>query len=180
MTKVISTVSCTAFVVAVAISAMAQAPAAPQPNSAPPTDHRITVTGCLRPAPAINTDGGGSSDVPSTAGTTGTTGATGVASDPATAKFVLADATISPAASEAGSSSATAPGANATTTTREPVQTYQLIANPVALSPHVGKKLELTGTLDESAAAASSPKGQLAGPVLRVEAGKVLAAACQN
>jgi hypothetical protein len=35
-------------------------------------------------------------------------------------------------------------------------QTYRLIANPTALSPHVGKKLALTGTLDESASPATA------------------------
>jgi hypothetical protein len=55
-------------------------------------------------------------------------------------------------------------------------QTYRLIANPSALSPHVGKKLALTGTLDKDSApaAGSEPKTQ----ALRVESGKVLAESC--
>jgi hypothetical protein len=47
-----------------------------------------------------------------------------------------------------------------------------LIANEAALNPHVGKKLELTGTIDDQ------PSSGATGQKLRVEAGKVLAEAC--
>jgi hypothetical protein len=64
------------------------------------------------------------------------------------------------------------------------MQTYRLIANPTSLSPHVGKKLELTGTLEEAGSATQSPQssagaeGNMA--ALRVESGKVLAASCSE
>jgi hypothetical protein len=55
-----------------------------------------------------------------------------------------------------------------------------LVANPTSLSPHVGKKLELTGTLEDKAsasgAAASSSDSNV--PALKVESGKVIAQSC--
>jgi len=58
-------------------------------------------------------------------------------------------------------------------------QTYRLIANPTALTAHVGKKLELTGTIDTTSAA--DPKDPSASaPALRVESGKVIAASCSE
>ncbi len=73
-------------------------------------------------------------------------------------------------------------------------QTYRLIANPSALTPHVGKKLELTGTLENEngSSGSTSPTGTTAttgstaagssaqGPALRVESGKVIAASCSQ
>jgi hypothetical protein len=59
-----------------------------------------------------------------------------------------------------------------------------LIANPASLSPHVGKKLELTGTLEpvDTAVRATDPaavsEANLA--ALRVEAGKIVAASCSQ
>ena len=172
MTNNTWTAACSAMVVSAAIAVMAQTQPpptqtptpTPQQNSAS-SDQRITVTGCLRQAPADNaatdTATGGAA---TTAGTTGTSGApaTGGAGSPAEAKFVLADA-----------KKTSADGA--------PAQTYRLVANPAALTPHVGKKLELTGTLVDQAAAAGGSQGAAAtGPTLRVESGKVLAASCEQ
>jgi hypothetical protein len=63
-----------------------------------------------------------------------------------------------------------------------------LIANESALTPHVGKKLELTGTIDDQDSPARSATADSRGssaassaasaPRLRVEAGKVVAEAC--
>jgi hypothetical protein len=96
----------------------------------------------------------GASDATAAAGTTGTTGATaGTATG------------TSGAASAAGSSSG---------------QTYRLIANGSALTEHVGKKLELTGVIENDAAASSgsSASGAASGPALRVTSGKIVAASC--
>jgi hypothetical protein len=91
----------------------------------------------------------------------------------------LADA--GPSAADAGTTS-TAGAAAAPTTTAGSAQkeTYQLLANGGALSPHVGKKLELTGTLEASGASATdSASGPNAGrPTLRVQSGRVIAASC--
>jgi len=59
-----------------------------------------------------------------------------------------------------------------------------LIANGSALTEHVGKKLELTGVIEDEAGAASgssaSPSASAAasGPALRVKSGKIVAASC--
>jgi hypothetical protein len=55
-----------------------------------------------------------------------------------------------------------------------------LIANPAVLSQNLGKKVALTGTLEESdsaASTASAPGGPKA-PTLRVETGKIVAESC--
>jgi hypothetical protein len=132
-------------------TAQAPAPAPPQSSE----ERRITVAGCLQAAS------------PSPVGTSGSapaapSAATGEAAKPEAtsgeANIVLANAVPAPAATAAGASDSSAP------------QTYRLIANATALTPHLGKKLELSGTLEDS----SAEKG----PMLRVEAGKIIAEAC--
>jgi len=129
--------------------ATAQAPATPAPPSAatpaatPAGANKITVTGCLQPAP----------DAP-----TGTAGAAGAAAS--TEKFVLTNAS-SDAANDAA---AKAPSA---------VRSYHLVANEQALSPHTGKKIEVTGTIDSAAPAADGPR-------LIVESGKIIAPTCTD
>jgi hypothetical protein len=167
----------------------------PQTTPQPPTEqsapsssaNKITVTGCLKAAPSTASDtasaadanptataGTAGSTVPQTAGTSGSGAAATTPAPAATdARFILTAATTAPAAADAASGTA-ANGANATGT----AQTYRLIANPTALSEHVGKKLELTGTIDASSAA--DPKDpSAAAPALRVESGKIVAASCQ-
>ena len=136
---------------------------APEPatSSAQSSDaRRITVAGCLQQAPAAPVGTSGSAaPAPSTAATDAAEKASG------DVKLVLANAVASPAA----------PGATTPSTPDSAAaQTYRLIANEAALSPHVGKKLELSGTIEESSATASASSG----PMLRVEAGKVIAESC--
>ena len=131
--------------------ATAQAPAAPPAESSSESS-KITVAGCLQAAPASPT--GTSGNAPS-APPTATDAPRKSDAASGDVKLVLANAVPSPAAT-ASASSSSAP------------LTYQLIVNAEALKPHVGKKLELTGTLEDKD---SSPK-------LRVEAGKVIADAC--
>jgi hypothetical protein len=124
-------------------------------------ENKVTVTGCLTPAP------------PAPTGTAGSTDAKG---DPASdVKFLLTNA-ASPSA--AGASNG-APAA----------RTYRLIANETALSPHSGKKLELTGTIEgqeSSSSASAAPDGSSKGqssanaPKLRVESGKIVAPQCNE
>jgi len=145
---------------------------APAPQS---TANKITVTGCLRSASS-------EPDMTATAGTAGTagtsaTGTTGTATDPSQQKFVLMDATRG-----------TADPANATTaepdvTSQTPKKdTYRLIANPTALAQHVGKKLELVGTLENANASSSdTSSGPFEGrPTLRVESGKIVGNSCDQ
>jgi hypothetical protein len=56
-----------------------------------------------------------------------------------------------------------------------------LVANPTSLSPHVGKKLELTGTLEDKPSATSTTASTTTAanaPALKVESGKVIAQSC--
>jgi hypothetical protein len=141
------------------------APATPQQSTPPSSDKKIVVTGCLKAAPSMSADTASAAGTPGTAGTTGTTGTTasavaGTSGSPAEQKFVLTGASATPA------EAATA-------------QTYRLIANPTALSDHVGKKLELTGTIDPNST--PDPKDPSASaPALRVESGKIVAASCSE
>jgi hypothetical protein len=138
------------------------APATPQQSTPSSSDTKIVVTGCLKAAPTMSADAASPTGTTGTAGTAGTTpppvaGTTGA---PAEQKFVLTGASATPA------DAATA-------------QTYRLIANPTALSDHVGKKLELTGTLDPNST--PDPKDPSASaPALRVESGKIVAASCSE
>jgi hypothetical protein len=132
---------------------------ASQSSSADPTDHRITVTGCLQESPQTPTGTSGTAE-PRPEASNGSRSETkgdtaGAADEP---KFVLTKAVASATAATPGT----------------PGQTYRLIANESALKPHVGKKVELTGTLEDAAATTTAG----ASPKLRVTAGKVLAASC--
>jgi len=150
MRKSTSTGICAAIVAITAAVAMAQSPNSQSSNSS--ADAKTVVTGCLKQAPsgASDTAGGAAKGgAPPTAGPSS-------ASAPADAKFVLENATAS--------------GASADASSKGESQTYQLVANPTALAPHAGKKLELTGTLEPAAAGN--------GPTLKVESGKIVAASC--
>jgi hypothetical protein len=174
MKQTIWTGTCAAIVTFATAAIFAQTPQTPTPTPAQPpapqasapssSDKKITVTGCLKAAPQLPTDAA------SPAGTTGTTtpnptaatptaGATGT-TGAVDAKFILTGASATPA------EAATA-------------QTYRLIANPTALSEHVGKKLELVGTID-TASTADPKDPSAAAPAFRVESGKILAATCSE
>jgi hypothetical protein len=130
------------------------------------------VAGCLRAAAASPTGTSGAAATPPA--TTDAAGKADAAN--ADAKFVLANAVPSSA------------DTSATTTASNAPQTYQLIANGSALTPHVGKKLELTGTIEDESSAAPSAKSESSassttasaanGPKLRVQSGKVVGETC--
>jgi hypothetical protein len=192
MTNTIWTGTCAAIVGAATAVMMAQT-TSPQQSNASSSDRHITVTGCLKAAPQSSSEAAGTTGTAgTTAGTSGTTGTTGTtgstatqsssgaAADQANATFLLTDA--APGTEASGAASTTA-GAAAETSSGTSAKTYRLIANPSALSPHVGKKLELTGTLEDQSAATAPAGSSAAGseanaPALKVESGKVLAATC--
>jgi len=157
--------TCAAVVGLASVGMLAQTPAAPatpQQSTPSSSDKKIVVTGCLKAAPSTVADAASPTGTTGTTGTAGTTPppAVGTTGAPAEQKFVLTGASASPA------DTATA-------------QTYRLIANPTALSDHVGKKLELTGTLDPNST--PDPKDPSASaPALRVESGKIVAASCSE
>ncbi len=193
MTKRIWTGAFTAlvgFAAATAISAQTTTPpqtTTPSPTTTASSDQKVTVTGCLKEAPANAAEPSAATTTAGTRGSTAgapptNTGAPSAASEAATAqKFMLTEASKSAGEASAptptGTSGSTPPAATDTAKPSSGSEIYRLIANPAALSQHVGKKLELTGTLvdspDSSAAASNS-----SGKALRVESGKVIAASC--
>jgi len=163
--------TCGAIVAAATVAVMAQAQQ-PPPQTSSASPDQITVTGCLKAAPPAAPDVGASGTV----GATGTSGTAAPAATDADAKFVLTNATVTPATASSAASAA------ADQSSADHDKTYRLVANPASLSPHVGKKLELTGTLvnasaSTSSAASASPADA---PVLRVEKGKIVAASCEQ
>jgi len=145
-----------------------QATPAPQTTPTPPsaspssTDKKITLTGCLKAAPQAASDVNTASPTGTAGSATSTaTGTSGTTAAPTDAKFVLTSASASPA------------------DTASAAATYRLIANPAALGAHVGKKLELVGSIDPTSTA--DPKDPSASaPAFRVESGKIVAASCSE
>ena len=158
----------------------------PQTTTASGADHKVTITGCLKAAPEATTaDATGTTGTAGT-GTTGTAGTTGAAGA-ADAAYVLTDASVKPADTTGATTTpdTPTPASPSTTTAGSSGQTFRLIANPSALTPHLGKKLELTGTLENeggsAAAGSASASGPGAkGPALRVESGKIVANSCSQ
>src|ERR1051326_3282575 len=169
MKKIVWTSLCAAL--ACATSVIAQTTSPPQTSPSATDQKTIVVTGCLKEAP--------SNTMPAATGTTGTAGATSEAA--AAPAYVLANATTG-----APADTSAVPGATGTTGSTSPAsagQTYRLIANASALTPHVGKKLELTGLLENSRSAASGEPSTTAdrnanGPTLRVQSGRIVGASC--
>jgi hypothetical protein len=166
---------------------MAQTPQTPPQANSPAAGTRVTVIGCLKEAPTVPTD-----TTATATGTTGTPSAPGTPGTPANTtsaaeSYVLTAATASPNealpnSTEGATGSATAGAVGTSGVTA--ASTYRLVANPSALSPHVGKKLELTGTIEPASAgspgAAASPNDALANaPKLHVQAGRVLSDKCE-
>jgi len=136
-----------------------QAPATTTTTTAPPAQgaaKAITIEGCVaRSATAT--------------ATTGAVGTTGAAS--AATAFILEKAAKPAAASstDTASSNVIAP-------------TYRLDADESKLTPHVGHKVEVTGTVEaampSSTGAASASTGAAMAPKFKVDSVKMLAATC--
>jgi hypothetical protein len=138
--------------------AAAQDPSTAQSGAA--SGKSMTVSGCIQKAE------------PPAAGATGTAGST-VASD--TTKFVLKNASSAGAATSGTAGTAGTAGAAAGAMATE----YRLDADDAKLSPHVGHKVEITGTVDKSASgAASSASSASASPKLKVDSVKMVSATC--
>jgi hypothetical protein len=184
MTRQICTAVCTAIVALATAGIGAQTTSSSQKDTSG-ADKHVTVTGCLKEAPA-NADGTAApgdapAGAPGAAGS-GRAGAPGPAGDATTAgqRFQLTNAVSAPApADPAGAANAPGPGASAPHASG--TETYPLIANPSALSPHIGKKLELVGTLEKESATRTTAPASGSDPdalSLRVESGKVVAPTC--
>lgn len=143
--------ACVAIAFAFTVGVLAQDPARPQAPTNPMKS--ITVSGCVQKA----------ADAP--AGTSGSAGATRGASE---VKFVLAKAATTPAGT-AGSSTPSSAVASE----------YRLNWDEAKLTPHVGHKVEITGTIEPSPVSTQPPAASAANaPQLKVESLKMVAATC--
>jgi hypothetical protein len=99
-----------------------------------------------------------------------------------------ADASAAPAAGAAAkpafiltNASPAGSGTVGTSGGAKPAAKYRLDADEAKLTPHVGHKVEVTGTVDEQPGSASSPSGaasSAAGPKITVDSVKMVAATC--
>lgn len=149
--------TCAVIVTAVSVGLFAQDAPAPQSASKSAAAKTITVSGCV----------GKAQQAP-----TGTTGAAGATAAKET-KFVLSDASISPSGA-AGTAGTTAPSATAI------ASEYKLDGDDAKLTPHVGHKVEITGTVDEAMKGATeAPAASAANaPTLKVDSVKMVAPSC--
>ena len=142
----------TAIVCAVTVGLAAQTP--PPSSSTPQAGKQVTLSGCIEKAPAE-------------------AGASAATTPPA---FILSNA--APAASASGSASGTVGTSGGATAASK----YRLDADAAKLTPHVGHKVEITGTVDEMSSSATPPSGatasSVAGPKLKVDSVKMVAATC--
>lgn len=159
--------TCAAITLGLIAGLAAQTPQQPPPTT-PQTSSQtttkdaknITVTGCLQKAADA-------------VGTTGST-STSRASD---ATFVLKSATMG-----ATGTSGTAGAPSSASTANE----YRLDADDAKLTPHVGHKVEIMGTVEQTSSTSSvtTPAGQTASasastaPKLKVDSVKMIAATC--
>ncbi len=147
--------TCAAIVAAVSVGLLAQDAPAPQSASKSATAKTITVSGCVGKAQQAPT------------GTAGAAGATAKET-----KFVLSDASITPSGA-AGTAGTTAPSATAI------ASEYKLDGDDAKLTPHVGHKVEITGTVDEAKGPTEAPAASAANaPTLKVDSLKMVAASC--
>ena len=173
--KLLATTACAACLAVAGVIAQEPNSAAPPTSSTPQTSQTqqappsssastMTVTGCIERASQVS---------PS------------ASTDVGSQDFVL----IKPAAAAAGS---TAGGSGAAGTTGTSGRTNQVVlyrlssADASKLTPHVGHKVELTGMLDSSAAAAKPSGTAEAGgstnsaPAMKVDSVKMIAATCSE
>jgi hypothetical protein len=146
---------------AMAVMSVGLAAQTPPPSSQSPTtprssdDKKITVTGCIQKAEPSAT-------------ATGTSGAASASE----AKFVLNNV------SSGAGASATAGTAGSTRT----APSYRLDAADSKLSPHVGHKVEISGTVEKeggsTSTATSMPSSASAAPKLKVDTVKMISSSC--
>jgi hypothetical protein len=158
--------TCAAIAVGTAITVLAQDPSAQPPRNPPSSQtsqaqsapaKAITVSGCLQRAQQGPT------------GTTGTRETTPGANEP---KFVLTNASISPSGT-AGTTGATAPATTAI------ASEYRLDTDEAKLTPHVGHKVEITGTVEQPSRTEQRPTASAANaPTLKVTEVKMVAPTC--
>ena len=156
MSSRIWSAACGTIVLGVTVGLLAQDAAAPQ-GSKSTAGKTITVTGCIAKAEP---------------GATGTTGAAGATATEKEAKFVLNNASVTPSATAGTAGAENAPAAATATE-------YKLDGDDAKLTPHVGHKVEITGTVDDKGAAAAPTASSANSPKLKVDSIKMIASSCQ-
>jgi len=137
--------------------------------------NQVTVTGCIQPSMPAGVSGA--------TGTSGTSGASmaGEVAFTLTHAMPASTSSSSSASSEPASRPEMPTGTSGSSSASSGV-TYRLKADSTQLSKHVGHKVEITGTLDESAhpsgSAISGGGTTSAAPELKVEQIKMIAASC--
>ena len=135
----------------------APAPSAPAAASRSSAANSVVVQGCIQPS--VNA-------VSATPDAVGTSGSVSTAT-----AFILTSAER-PTGTSGSSANAAAPIAS----------TYQLAVEDSKLIPHVGHKVEITGTVvsgEKSSSAATSAGGLAPSPTLKVENVKMIAETCK-
>ena len=135
--------SVVAFACALTVGLAAQTSRTPSTQTTSQTDKQITVTGCVQRA----SDSGSSG----TGGTSGTSGSTSASSS----KFILTNAMMG-SGGTSGSTSGTT-GSSTSSGSSGSMKTYRLdTTDDSKLTPHVGHKVEVSGTLEEQSSTTSS------------------------
>jgi hypothetical protein len=151
MKKTTWVATCTAIAFGLAASLLAQTSATSQ-SSSPKT---ITVSGCIQRA---------------THAPTGTSGTAGAAAEN-DAKFTLTNASLS--------TTGTTGTAGSMPPSTAVASEYRLDADDAKLTPHVGHKVEISGTVEQAASSTPSSASSAANaPKLKVDAVKMIASTC--
>jgi hypothetical protein len=156
MKRRISSGACAAIALGFTVGVLAQDAAPPKQTPPSSSAKSITVSGCIQKA-----------EQPTS--TSATAGATRGASE---VKFLLTNAAMS-ATGTTGTAGTTPP-------TTAVASEYRLDADDAKLTPHVGHKVEITGTVEPAAAVPpQAPAASAANsPKLKVDNVKMIATAC--
>jgi hypothetical protein len=148
--------ACGAIALGTTAMVLAQGPPSSQTSPQNTATRAITVSGCVQRAQQMGATG-----------TSGTT--TPSASD---IKFVLTNASLS-AGGTTGTSGTTAPPSTSI------ASEYKLDTTESTLTPHVGHKVEITGTVEHMARPAETPAASAANaPTLKVDNVKMVSPTC--
>jgi len=144
--------ACAAIAIGITVGIVTQDGLNAQTSSQSTSAKTITVTGCVNRSQQTPT------------GTTGTSGATSKET-----KFVLTNASLS----TTGTSGATAPPATAI------ASEYRLDSDDAKLTPQIGHKVEIMGTVEQPTSAEQKPPASAANaPTLKVDSVKMLSTTC--
>lgn len=151
--------TCAAIALGTTAAGLAQDPRSPQTTSPSQTTAKtITVSGCVQRAQQQ--------------GPTGTSGTRETTPASSEIKFVLTNASLSTGGTP-GASATTAPPATAI------ASEYRLDTDETKLSPHVGHKVEITGTVEQPSRTEQKPPASAANaPTLKVDNVKMVASTC--